>query len=77
MTRQEREAEARSQVIRVRESCGTYIATGGGKRASCTQGAHVAAHVLASKLFGPVNFHLSETAENNTWRAIANEGVAK
>ena len=75
MTRQKREAESRSQVLRVREYCGTYIATGGGKRTTCTQGAIQAAHSHASKLFVDRNFTLTPLAEPNAWRATAQEAV--
>lgn len=71
MTRQKREAEAKSQIIRVREYCGTHIATGGGMRASNSSGPQNAAHGLAFKLFNGRNFNLVAMAEPNTWRAIA------
>jgi hypothetical protein len=71
MTRQKREAEQKTQTIRVREYCGTYIATGGGKRASNTRGPMFAAGDLASKIFGNRPFNLTSLAEKNTWRASA------
>ncbi len=71
MNRAEKIAAQKSQIIRVREYCGTSIATGGGKRATCTAGAVEAAHVLASKLFGDRPFNLTALAEANTWRATA------
>lgn len=73
MTRQKREAEAKSQIIRVRDYCGTHIATGGGKRASCSAGAVEAAHSLAFKLFGDRPFNLTALAESNTWRATTTQ----
>ena len=71
MTRQDREAERRTQIIRVRDIGGTYVATGGGKRTSCTGGPQSAAHAHAFKLFGERHFNLVATAESNTWRATA------
>ena len=73
MTRQKREAEAKSQIIRVREYCGTYIATGGGKRASNTRGPMHAAGSLAAKIFGNHHFNLAALAEHNTWRATVTQ----
>lgn len=63
-----------SVVIRVRESCGTYIASGGGQRTSCTQGAQNAAVAHAFKLFKGPRFTIAELAEPNTWRATSAEG---
>jgi len=40
-----------SITIRARQYGGTYIATGGGKTASCTSGFHDAVRVLCNKLF--------------------------
>ena len=56
-------------VIRVREYGGTYIATGGGQRTTCTQGAIQAAHAHASKIFADRNFTLTALRDANAWRA--------
>ena len=41
-------------IIRVRDYGNTYVATGGGKRASCTESPYSAAFALAGKLnLGP------------------------
>ena len=69
MTRQKREAEAKIQIIRVHLYAGSYIANGGGKRATCTAGAVEAAHALAYKLFGNLKFTITALSEANTWRA--------
>ena len=58
MTRYKKEAEAKSQIVRVRDIGSTYVATGGGKRTSCTAGPYSAAHAHASKLFGDRPFNL-------------------
>ena len=71
MTRAERNAEAKSQIIRVRPYAGTDLATGGGKRTSCTMGPHAAAHAHASKLFGTRPFNLVALREPGTFRATA------
>ena len=67
-----------SVVIRVRYTCGTFVATGGGKRASCTASEHSAAWALASKLFDD-QFTLKECGRGagRFYRATAAEGVAK
>ena len=69
MTRQKKEAESRTQIIRVREYGGTYIATGGGKRTSCTTAPFSAAYAHASKLFGDRHFNVVALRESNTYRA--------
>lgn len=71
MTRQDKEANRRIQIIRVRDIGSTYVATGGGKRTSCTAGPLDAAHAHAFKLFVERPFNLVATAEPNTWRATA------
>lgn len=73
MTRQKKEAEQKSKIIRTREYCGTYIATGGGMRATNTRGPQQAAHGLALKLFSNRPFNLVALAEANTWRATATQ----
>lgn len=40
----------RAVVVNIRYSCGTYVARGGGKNASCTRSAAAALCVLADKL---------------------------
>jgi hypothetical protein len=46
--------------VTVRFSCGTYIARGGGKTASCTAGADRVVRKLALKLFPPVRWEARE-----------------
>lgn len=69
MNRAKKIAEATSQIVRVRDIGSTYVATGGGKRTSCTMGAHAAAHAHASKLFGDRPFNLVALREPGTFRA--------
>ena len=76
MTRQKREAEARSQIIRVHYFAGSYIADGGGKRATCGTSHLDAATELGRKLFGKTFFTLTETAERNTFRATVIQETA-
>jgi hypothetical protein len=76
MTRAEKIAAQKSQIIRIREYSGTYIATGGGMRATNTRGPQQAAHGLALKLFAHRPFNLTALAEANAWRAVAaGEGI--
>jgi hypothetical protein len=64
--------KASTHVIRVRDLGSTYMATGGGQRTTCTQGAINAAHRHADKLFGNRHFNLNPVAgQPNTWRATA------
>ena len=69
MTRYKKEAEAKSQIVRVRDIGSTYVATGGGKRTSCTAGAFSAAHAHALKLFGDRPFNLVSLRETGTYHA--------
>lgn len=69
MQRQNKEAGNRTVIIRVRSCCGTDIATGGGKRTTCTMGPHSAAHAHAFKLFGGRPFNLTALRESGTFRA--------
>ncbi len=64
-------AQDGSVVIRVREGCGTYIATGGGKRASCTASPYSAAFALARKIGLKPGFAMVEhgTGANRFYRA--------
>lgn len=71
MTRAEKIAAQTSQIIRIRDLGHTYLATGGGKRTTCTQGPANAAYAHASKLFGDRPFNLNPLREYNTWRATA------
>ena len=73
MTRADKYADAKSQIIRVRPCGGTDIATGGGKRTSCTMGPHAAAHAHAVKLFGDRPFNLVALREPGTFRATVTE----
>lgn len=63
-----------SVVIRVRDIGSTYVASGGGQRTSCTQGAENAAVSHAFKLFKGPRFTIAKLAEPNTWRATGAEG---
>ena len=75
MTRQKREAEAKSQIIRVRKYAGTYLATGGGQLAHCKSGALSAALDLGLKIFRGHPIKLIALSEPNTWRATAAEDI--
>lgn len=64
--------KASTHVIRVRDLGSTYMATGGGQRTTCTQGAVNAAHRHAQKLFGCHSFNLNHVVgQPNIWRATA------
>lgn len=64
MRRADKEQDG-SVVIRVRYCCGTHVATGGGKRASCTESEYSAAFVLAGKLFPKMAFKVAERGHGN------------
>ena len=70
MRRAEKE-QSKSAVIRVHYFAGSYIADGGGKRATCKSCSIDAATELGRILFGKAYFTLTPTAEKNTWRAVA------
>lgn len=58
-----RRADKKSQnsiVIRVRQYAGTFVANGGGKRASCSASESSAAWALACKLFPGRKFTFKE-----------------
>ena len=74
MRKADKIAAATTHVIRVREYAGAYIATGGGRRTSCTQGAIQAANAHAFKLFNGLNFTLTALAETGAWRATVTNG---
>lgn len=60
-----------SVVIRVRQYAGTFIATGGGKRASCSASEYSAAWALAGKLLAGRAFDLTQrgSGANRHYRA--------
>lgn len=69
MTKADKLAEAKSQIIRIRHCADFDVATGGGKRTTSTMGPHAAAHAHARKLFGDRPFNLVALSEPDAFRA--------
>jgi len=54
-------------VIKVKEGCGTYLASWAGHRASCTSGAKQAVEALARKLYPPMTEFVVEQLFDGSW----------
>lgn len=66
-----------SIIVRVRDCCGTYIASGGGQRTSCTAGPHLAVAAHCEKIFKGRKVRIAAMSEDNTWRATAEPEAAR